>query len=1137
MGGLRHAWRTTFIVISAFLLTFTSLFTNAAPMLAQAGASSDHELTIVYTNDIHARIDGYGKASAYIKAEREKAEHFLYLDAGDIFSGNPVVDLNHGKPIVELLNVAGLDAMVIGNHEFDYGQDAFAERVNDSNFPWLSANMKVVDPSIPIEQPDPYQLFDVDGIKVAVFALTEAPPSTAPAGIVGLEFERDYAAVAKRYEDELKEQADVIIALTHIGYGADRALAEQVDYFDLIIGGHSHTTLTSPQYVNGTPIVQSGANLTNVGKVVLELDEQTNEVVSVEGSLQAVSELTEVDDEAQAIIDHYNSEMDELLGEVIGVSDTGLSRDGRYEADAPLGNFWTDAMRIYAQADVAVTNNGGIRDSIAPGEVTVGDIYRIEPFANEIMLFEMTGKAIKDVLAYSYSRGDRNQIDLQISGLSYEIIAGPVGNFIDVRVTVDGEPIDEEATYRVAVPDYIGTGGSGYEFDGEILEPYVGLMTNAMIDYAKERTAAGEKLNYSSEGRIKVTIDPSGPMPGDVIGSTTNGLYSHNKNKVDVGIGNLYTDAIREISEADLALLNGSSVTGEIPPGNITDKQIEALDRFGNEIVVVRATGEKIKEVILSQSSHHQRVDLQAAGLTYTLIPNGQGNGFQDVEIVLEDGTPLDPSKEYVVAYNDYMHGTGFYQLSDQVVDDGLGTVWAAVVTYIKGQSDPIDYVEGERIRIEGATPPDDPKGTITVAEAIAHNQGEATVRGYIVGSINGSPVIGEGNHAPSNLLLADSPDETDRTKMLPVQLPSGSTVRTGLNLVSHPGNLGEFVMITGALDTYFSTPGMRNPTAFTFADPSDYPDPGDGDSQEVISIAEARALERGERVVVEGVVTSTPGAWGAKGFYVQDETGGLYVYQFDVEVNVGDIVQVAGTMDEFNGELQLSTPSSINIVGSRDVPKPLPVTPEAVSLENEGQLVQLDGVTIENLRQVNNFGTFEFEAVRGSERVLIRVDNRTGLVYDEFTFTEGEVVTITGVSSQFRGTPQVKPRQADDIVVFEQESSEYLSVAEAIELDREVVKVKGYIVGNARNKNHVAVQSGAYNDHNVLIADDPNETDVKKMLLVQLKGTDRTAFGLVSNPEHYGKQVELTGKRHKEKFHFPLIKHPDEFVVLDLKK
>ncbi|MBU9713188.1 5'-nucleotidase C-terminal domain-containing protein [Bacillus tamaricis] len=658
------------------------------------------DLTILHTNDIHSRIDDLGKAATYINSHRDAAENSLYLDAGDIFSGSPVNDINLGEPIIDILNEMKLDALVIGNHEFDYGQDVFAERVLQSEFPWLSANM-TVDQDIPIEQPDPYTIFEFGEFDVAVFSLTQNPPATAPSGVVGIEF-HDYVETALAYQEELEANADIIIALTHIGYGDDRSLAEEVDYFDVIIGGHTHTVLNTPQVVNGTPIAQAGGYGSHVGRLNLSIDPDTKEVVDVSGGLQTIGDLTDTDSSVQAIIDDWNEQMDEILNIVIGETDTGLSRDGRYDQDVSLGNFWTDAMAFAADADIAFTNNGGIRDSIASGDVTIGDIYRIEPFDNQVMLIEMTGEAIKNVIEYSFSRGGRNQIDLQSSGLHYTILTNASGQYSDAVLELDGTPLEMTETYHVAVPDYIGTGGSGYDFEGDVLYNEVTPMTTAMIDYAEFLTGQGEKLNYYSEGRISIEVDPNAGGPdGDVIGSTVNGLFSSNKSFMDVGIGNLYADAIRAKGNTDIGLLNGSSVTGNIPPGLITAEQIEALDVYENQVVIVETTGAKLKEMILAQSNYHRTVDIQTSGLHYILVKGEGSQTFSDVILYLEDGTPVADEDEFTVAYNDFMHNGGHYTLSNETLEYDAGLVWEAVIDYVQAQVNPVDYVEGERIQVQ----------------------------------------------------------------------------------------------------------------------------------------------------------------------------------------------------------------------------------------------------------------------------------------------------------------------------------------------------------------------------------------------------------------------------------------------------
>ncbi|SFC64360.1 2',3'-cyclic-nucleotide 2'-phosphodiesterase/5'-or 3'-nucleotidase, 5'-nucleotidase family [Alkalibacterium subtropicum] len=472
-----------------------------------AEVEEDFSLTVFHTNDMHASIDEFGKISYFLNEQRALADNSLYLDAGDIFSGNPVVDLMDGIPMIELLNKMELDLITIGNHEFDYGQEVFQDRRNESDFNWISANTSVTDPSIPITDPDPYEIFEFGDKKVGVFALTQAPPATSPTGIVGLEF-GDYMDTIETFES-LRDEVDVLVALNHIGISADRQIAEAYDMFDVIIGGHSHTTLTEPEIVNGTPIASSGSNARNIGVLNLTLDAETGDV-SVEGHLQPVEALSDdnVDPEVQTMIDAYNAESDELLGEVLGQTETGLSRDDRWEKDVALGNMITDALRNFANTDIAITNNGGIRAGIEPGDITARDVFTVDPFGNAVTIVEMTGHELKDIVAYSYHRSLDSygpQIDLQTSGLNYTIYTDENGLYADSDLYVDGSPIDLDKTYSIATNNFIVAGGDGYDFsEATVIQSDAGQVTNALIQHISETTEKEGAVNYEpTEGRIQ----------------------------------------------------------------------------------------------------------------------------------------------------------------------------------------------------------------------------------------------------------------------------------------------------------------------------------------------------------------------------------------------------------------------------------------------------------------------------------------------------------------------------------------------------------------------------------------------------------------------------------------------------------
>ena len=537
---------------------------SGATALAEEENEGDtFKLEVLHTNDIHSKIEEFGKLSGLIDSIRADSDNSLYVDAGDIFSGSPVVDLQYGEPIVALLNEMGLDVMTIGNHEFDYGQDHLQDRIEQSEFPWIGANMEVIDPTHHVDQPDPYEIFEFDDVSVGIFGLTQAPPATRPAGIIGMEF-HDYVETALEYE-YLTEEVDILIAVNHIGLSADTALAEEVDFFDAIIGGHSHSTLDEPRMVNGTPIVQAGSDARFLGQSTFILDQETGDV-SFDFELNDVGDVDEsmknetVDDMVQGYLD----ESEEILNEVIGVTNTGLNRDDRWDMDVSLGNFWTDAMRNALGTDIAFTNNGGIRANIDEGDITADDIYTTEPFGNEITEIEMQGHDLVDVIEHSYTRSADSfgyQVDLQVSGAEYIIYYNEDETFAGVEFFIDGEPMDMDETYSIAINNFMYEGGDGYSMfadDGDLIQEAAGYVAVSMFQYVDELMDAEGAVDYDpTEGRIQMKPAsmefPFGDVPED------NWAYDYIANLYEKNIVKGTTETTfsptREISRGEFAAL------------------------------------------------------------------------------------------------------------------------------------------------------------------------------------------------------------------------------------------------------------------------------------------------------------------------------------------------------------------------------------------------------------------------------------------------------------------------------------------------------------------------------------------------------------------------------------------------------
>ncbi|MFC4402758.1 5'-nucleotidase C-terminal domain-containing protein [Gracilibacillus xinjiangensis] len=224
-------------------------------------------------------------------------------------------------------------------------------------------------------------------------------------------------------------------------------------------------------------------------------------------------------------------------------------------------------------------------------------------------------------------------------------------------------------------------------------------------------------------------------------------------------------------------------------------------------------------------------------------------------------------------------------------------------------------------------------------------------------------------------------------------------------------------------------------------------------------AINEVRSLV-GETVTVEGVVTTTPGAWGGNGFYIQDETAGIYVFQDD-SVKPGDVVRVTADVQTYNGEIQLSSIDSLDIIGQSEIPEAKVITPGEVNESNQGQLAVIENFEISNIQEVNTFGTFEFTATHNGESVLVRVDNRIGLTYADFLYESGDTVDVTGIVSVYNGTYQLKPTKADDFKLSNtnpedpdpdpgSEPGEVTSIADARQLEKgSLVTIEGVVTSS----------------------------------------------------------------------------------------
>ncbi|MDR2449388.1 MAG: bifunctional metallophosphatase/5'-nucleotidase [Prevotellaceae bacterium] len=407
-------------------------------------------LVIVSTNDVHARIDNMPKLAAYIQGQRDSFPRVLLLSAGDLFSGSPVVDQHaeRGFPMIDLMNRMGYVVNTVGNHEFDYGQKALKDRIAQARFPFLCANADFSG-TILNGAVQPCIITTVDGLKVAILGLLQLEahgrPSTLPENVEGVEFS-DGLAVAASYA-ALRDSGHVFVVLSHLGAADDVRLALQFPQADVIVGGHSHTTLPAGIDTNNVLITQTGAYLSHIGKTTLVL--HNGKVASKKSVLVPTASLTAVDTAIQSLVETYKNNPD--MKRVVGYTADGVTGKNA------LGNFITDALAAENHWDMAFTNNGGIRVPALPkGNITFEQVYELDPFANQMVAYTLSLDEIKEFLKQAYNR--EGKAELQIAGARYTVVrnAADTTKAAEVQLTnYAGRTLDARKRYKVGMSSYV----------------------------------------------------------------------------------------------------------------------------------------------------------------------------------------------------------------------------------------------------------------------------------------------------------------------------------------------------------------------------------------------------------------------------------------------------------------------------------------------------------------------------------------------------------------------------------------------------------------------------------------------------------------------------------------------------------
>lgn len=499
-------------------------------LLPALALGDEQRVTIAFTNDFEsaydpveawwrddiARIGGIAELATLVDSLRESSETFFLFDAGDIFTGT-LAQRTQGAVSFDLMALMGYDAMVIGNHEFEYGWEVLADQKNRVAFPVLGANLFYRNTEHPFAQP--WAIIERDGVRVGVIGVMGQDAGTAliPAHIAGLEV-RDPAAVIAPIVKRLRAECDLVVVLAHQGQTApmqtndeaddtvqrgneaNLALARAVPGIDVILAGHTDAGTREPlvEPLNGTVVMQTFGQGQHLG--VLEFDVTASGTQFVGGRLDAVNaDRLKPDAAVSERLDAYRSQHADLYA-AIGQTAAPLTR--RYYVESTLGNAFADIVRDAVDAQIGLMPSGALRRDLPQGAVRRVDLLDAFPFQDRVARIELTGDVLARVLeqGLSLERGL-----LQVSGLdvAYDP-ARPSGTRL-ASVLVNGAPLDPDAVYTIGTLEILAAGGDQFTQFSDATSNE--LLPLSFADALLRAFESRELVSVPDVGRYRVVSD------------------------------------------------------------------------------------------------------------------------------------------------------------------------------------------------------------------------------------------------------------------------------------------------------------------------------------------------------------------------------------------------------------------------------------------------------------------------------------------------------------------------------------------------------------------------------------------------------------------------------------------------------
>jgi len=521
---------------------FTRVLTSAAALCLTTGiAAAEYKLTILHTNDFHARFEpiskydsgcgsednaegkcfgGSARLVSAIAEARARAGNSILVDGGDQFQGTLFYTYYKGKVAAEMMNKMGYDAMTVGNHEFDDGPEVLRGFMDAVNFPVVMSNADVSKEELLAGALQKSVVIEKNGEKLGLIGLTPEDTDELASPGPNVMFSDPVAAVQSEVDRLTAEGVNKIIVLSHSGYAVDKRVAAETTGVDVIVGGHSNTYLSNssdravgpyPTMVNDTAIVQAYAYGKFLGELNVVFDD-AGAVMSASGEPLVMDGAVAEDAATVARIAELAGPLEEIRNKVVAESAAPIlgDRDVCRVMECEMGNLVADAMldRVADQGvSIAIANSGGLRASIDAGPVTMGEVLTVLPFQNTLSTFEISGQGVIDALENGVSQVEEVKGRFpQVAGLKFtwDPAVAPNEGRIQSVMVAEGDgfvAIDPGKTYLVVTNNYVRNGGDGYKmFSGEDKNAYD--FGPDLADVTAEYLAAKGPYTAYTDGRI-----------------------------------------------------------------------------------------------------------------------------------------------------------------------------------------------------------------------------------------------------------------------------------------------------------------------------------------------------------------------------------------------------------------------------------------------------------------------------------------------------------------------------------------------------------------------------------------------------------------------------------------------------------